>query len=174
MDRNSRCSQHWKDSSLVDVSASCRWHGPVGFIKQWPPAHTVMFCSQVWSGRGWGSAAPTREEFILELLPLHVEINQLKWFGHLVRMPPGHLPGESVSSNPGLTKDTLGWERFDVPPEELMEVARRRNVWISLLRLLTDDNRWKRNEMKQILMWKYRNANNNACVCVTVTWVCAE
>ncbi|TWW54107.1 hypothetical protein D4764_0211270 [Takifugu flavidus] len=30
----------------------------------------------------------------------------------------------------------LAWERLGVPPEELMEVARERAVWASLLKLL--------------------------------------
>ena len=34
------------------------------------------------------------EELKVEQLLLHVERSQLRWFGDLVRMPPGHLPGE--------------------------------------------------------------------------------
>lgn len=30
--------------------------------------------------------------FIIELLVLHIEMSQLRWFEHLVRMPPGRLP----------------------------------------------------------------------------------
>ena len=35
-----------------------------------------------------------RERLRIELLLLHVERSQLRWFKYLVRMPPGRLPGE--------------------------------------------------------------------------------
>ena len=34
------------------------------------------------------------EELRVEPLLLWVERSQLRWFGHLVRMPPGRLPGK--------------------------------------------------------------------------------
>ncbi|KAK7889103.1 hypothetical protein WMY93_024663 [Mugilogobius chulae] len=36
----------------------------------------------------------TREELGVEPLLLHIERGQLRWLGHLYRMPPGRLPGE--------------------------------------------------------------------------------
>ncbi|KAK3517857.1 hypothetical protein QTP70_021002 [Hemibagrus guttatus] len=36
----------------------------------------------------------TREELGVEPLLLHIERGQLRWLGHLFRMPPGRLPGE--------------------------------------------------------------------------------
>jgi len=35
-----------------------------------------------------------RRELGVEPLLLHVERSQLRWFGHLIRMPPGRLPFE--------------------------------------------------------------------------------
>ncbi|KAL7832830.1 hypothetical protein SRHO_G00298480 [Serrasalmus rhombeus] len=75
--------------------------------------------------------------------------SQLRWFGHLVRMPPGRLPREvSQASLPGRRprgrprtrwRDyivQLAWERLRIPLGELVEVAGEREVWASLLRML--------------------------------------
>ncbi|KAK3575581.1 hypothetical protein QTP86_030516 [Hemibagrus guttatus] len=91
----------------------------------------------------------TREELGVELLLLHIERGQLRWLGHLFRMPPGRLPGEVFRACPTGKRPRgrprtrwrdyvfrLAWERLGVPPEELEEVAREREVWASLLRLL--------------------------------------
>ncbi|KAK3549572.1 hypothetical protein QTP86_004974 [Hemibagrus guttatus] len=57
----------------------------------------------------------TREELGVEPLLLYIERGQLRWLGHLFRMPPGHLPGEVFRACPtGKTQDTLerlslGW-----------------------------------------------------------------
>ncbi|TWW62682.1 hypothetical protein D4764_04G0013290 [Takifugu flavidus] len=58
------------------------------------------------------------EELGVEPLLLRVEMNQMRWLGHLVRMPPGHLPV---------------WERLGIPLDELEEVAGEREVCASLL-----------------------------------------
>ncbi|TWW60792.1 hypothetical protein D4764_05G0008820 [Takifugu flavidus] len=89
-----------------------------------------------------------REELGVEPLLLRVERSQMRWLGHLVRMPPGRLPGEVFRACPSgrrppgrprtLWRDyvsRLVWERLGVPPDELEEVAGEREVWASLLRL---------------------------------------
>ncbi|TWW74689.1 hypothetical protein D4764_14G0006920 [Takifugu flavidus] len=53
-----------------------------------------------------------REELGIEPLLLRVERSQMRWLGHLVRMPPGRLPGEVFRAclrqeAPGKTQDTL-------------------------------------------------------------------
>ncbi|TWW69209.1 hypothetical protein D4764_18G0000150 [Takifugu flavidus] len=90
-----------------------------------------------------------REELGVEPLLLRVERSQMRWLGHLVRMPPGRLPGEvfracpSGRRPPGRPRtrwrdyvSRLVWERLRIPPDELEEVAGEREVWASLLRLL--------------------------------------
>ncbi|TWW79207.1 hypothetical protein D4764_10G0002370 [Takifugu flavidus] len=90
-----------------------------------------------------------REELGVESLLLRVERSQMGWLGHLVRMPPGRLPGEvfracpSGRRPPGKPRtrwrdyvSRLAWERLGIPPDELEEVAGEREVWASLLRLL--------------------------------------
>ncbi|KAK3538434.1 hypothetical protein QTP86_002334, partial [Hemibagrus guttatus] len=42
----------------------------------------------------------TREELGVEPLLLHIERGQLRWLGHLFRMPPGCLPGEVFRACP--------------------------------------------------------------------------
>ncbi|KAK3548003.1 hypothetical protein QTP70_001912 [Hemibagrus guttatus] len=42
----------------------------------------------------------TREELGVEPLLLHIERGQLRWLGHLFRMPPGSLPGEVFRACP--------------------------------------------------------------------------
>uniref|UniRef100_A0A8C6P1M8 Reverse transcriptase domain-containing protein n=1 Tax=Nothobranchius furzeri TaxID=105023 RepID=A0A8C6P1M8_NOTFU len=104
-----------------------------------------------------------REGLGVDLLLLHIKRNQLRWLGHLVRMPPGCLPGEVFRARPTgrrpkgrprtrwrdyvslLTRECLG-----IPPEELAQVAGEREVWASRLRLLpprpdsrkADENGW--------------------------------
>ncbi|KAK3570072.1 hypothetical protein QTP86_010236 [Hemibagrus guttatus] len=91
----------------------------------------------------------TREELGVELLFLHIERGQLRWLGHLFRMPPGRLRGEVFRACPTGKRprgrprtcwrdyvSRLAWERLRVPPEELEKVSGEREVWASLLRLL--------------------------------------
>ncbi|TWW64250.1 hypothetical protein D4764_03G0012580 [Takifugu flavidus] len=90
-----------------------------------------------------------REGLGVEPLLLHIERSQLGWLGHLARMPSGCLPLEVFRTCPtrrwprGRPRtrwrdyiSRLAWERLGVPPEDLMEVARERAVWVSLLKLL--------------------------------------
>ncbi|KAK0150407.1 Craniofacial development protein 2 [Merluccius polli] len=90
-----------------------------------------------------------REELGVDPLLLRVERSQMRWLGHLVRMPPGRLPGEVFRARPTGRRpwgrprtrwrdylSRLAWERFGIPQEELDEVAGEREVWASLLRLL--------------------------------------
>ena len=70
----------------------------------------------------------------------------IKWLGHLVRMPPGRLPGEVFRARPTGRRprgrprtrwrdfvSRLAWEHLGIPQEELDKVAGEREVWASLL-----------------------------------------
>ncbi|KAK3529892.1 hypothetical protein QTP86_007210 [Hemibagrus guttatus] len=83
----------------------------------------------------------TREELGVEPLLLHIERGQLRWLGHLFRMPPGRLPGEVFRACPTGKRprgrprtrwrdyvSRLAWERLGVPPEELEDVSGEREL----------------------------------------------
>ncbi|KAK3522831.1 hypothetical protein QTP86_004670 [Hemibagrus guttatus] len=83
----------------------------------------------------------TWEELGVEPLLLHIERGQLRWLGHLFRMPPGRLPGEVYRACPTGKRprgrprtcwrdyvSRLAWERLGVPPEELEEVSGEREL----------------------------------------------
>ena len=91
----------------------------------------------------------TRRELGVEPLLLHVERSQLRWLGHLFRMPPGRLPAEVFRTSPigrrprGRPRtrwrdyvSQLALERLGIPPDGLEEVCVDREVWASLLRML--------------------------------------
>ncbi|PWA16488.1 hypothetical protein CCH79_00004565, partial [Gambusia affinis] len=80
-----------------------------------------------------------QEGLRVEPLLLHVERNQLRWLGHLVRMPPGRLPGEVFWARPTGRRpqgrprthwrnyvSRLTWKRLGIPPEELEQMAGER------------------------------------------------
>ena len=90
-----------------------------------------------------------RRELGVDPLFLRVERSQMRWLGHLIRMPPGSVPGEVFRARPTGRRPRgrprtrwrddvyrLAWERLGIPREELDEVAGEREVWASLLRLL--------------------------------------
>ncbi|KAK0146650.1 putative uncharacterized transposon-derived protein F52C9.6 [Merluccius polli] len=73
-----------------------------------------------------------REDLGVDPLLLRVERSQMRWLGHLVRMPPGHLPGEVFRACPTGRRprgrprtrwrdyvSRLAWERLGIPREEL-------------------------------------------------------
>ncbi|TWW68384.1 hypothetical protein D4764_19G0001820 [Takifugu flavidus] len=119
--------------------------------RSWVQAAEMSFLRRVagLSLRDRVRSSAIREELGVESLLLRVERSQMGWLGHLVRMPPGRLPGEvfracpSGRRPPGRPRtrwrdyvSRLVWERLGIPPDELEEVAGEREVWASLLRLL--------------------------------------
>ncbi len=77
-----------------------------------------------------------REKLGAEPLLLCVERSQFRWFGHLVRMPPGRLPREVFRAHPARKRprgrprsrwrdytNALAWEHLGIPQSELADVA---------------------------------------------------
>ncbi|KAK3523662.1 hypothetical protein QTP70_006725 [Hemibagrus guttatus] len=96
-------------------------------VRSWIQAAEMSFLRRV-AGRSLRDrvrSSVTREELRVEPLLLHMERGQLRWLGHLFRMPPGCLPGEVFRACPtgkrprGRPRTRLAWERLGVPPEEL-------------------------------------------------------
>lgn len=94
-----------------------------------------------------------------------ISASQLRWIGHVVRMPPRHLPrgvsGMSVWEGRPRTCwrhsiSWLAWECLRIPVEELANVAGEREVWTALLRLLprNPDKRKKTNN-QTCLFYQY-------------------
>lgn len=94
-------------------------------------------------------SSATRERLGVEPLLLRLERSQLRWFGHLVRMPPERLPREVLEARPTGRRprgrprtrwrdyiDSLALERLGIPQEEVTNVALEREVWSSLVELL--------------------------------------
>ncbi|KAK3526422.1 hypothetical protein QTP70_025454, partial [Hemibagrus guttatus] len=97
----------------------------------------------------------TWEELGVEPLLLHIERGQLRWLGHLFRMPPGRLPGEVFRACPTGKRprgrprtrwrdyvSRLAWERLGVPPEELEEVSGERELVYAVLRMQGGRGMW--------------------------------
>ena len=85
----------------------------------------------------------------VEPVLLCVERGQMRWFGHLMRMPLGHLPGEVFLARPTGRRprgrprtrwrdyiSSLAWECLWIPQAELANVVGKREVLGSLLKLL--------------------------------------
>ena len=91
-----------------------------------------------------------REELGVEQLLLPAKRSQMRQFRPLVRMPPRRLPGEVFRAHPSGRRppgrprthwkdyvSELAWVHFGIRPEELDKVAGEREVWASLITLLT-------------------------------------
>lgn len=76
------------------------------------------------------------KELGVELLLLHIQRSHMRWVGHLIMMPPGHVP---PVEGPRHTRGTLlaGLENSRDFPEKLDEVAGEREDWAFLVRLLS-------------------------------------
>ena len=94
-------------------------------------------------------SAVTREGLGVEPLLLRLERSQLRWFGHLVRMPHERLPREVLEARPTGRRprgrprtrwrdyiDSLALDRLGIPQEEVADVARERETWSSLVEML--------------------------------------
>ena len=90
-----------------------------------------------------------RDSLGVEPLLLQIERSQLRWYGHVVRMPHQRLAKQVLLSKPRGKRrvgrprtrwmdniQALGEERLGIPPEELVSVANDRDHWKTLLGLL--------------------------------------
>ena len=90
-----------------------------------------------------------RESLNVEPLLLRIERSQLRWFGHVSRMPQERFPKQALLAKPNGKRPTgrprmrwqdyiakLGWNRLGIPANKLEEVTMNRDVWRLLLGLL--------------------------------------
>ena len=85
----------------------------------------------------------------IEPLLLQIERSQLRWFGHVSRMPQERLPKQALFAKANGKRpvgrprtrwtdhiEDLGWNRLGLRPSEMMEVMEDREVWRLNLELL--------------------------------------
>lgn len=83
---------------------------------------------------------------MVESLLVHIYTSQLVWLGHLFRIPPGDVCRTCPMGRIPRGRPRTRWRDYvsrlvrehpGIPPEELEEVSAERDVWASLLRLLS-------------------------------------
>ena len=90
-----------------------------------------------------------RKSFNIEPLLLRIERSQLRWFGHVSRMPQERLPKQALHAKANGRRpvgrprtrwtdyiEDLGWNRLGLRSSEMMEVMEDREVWRLNLELL--------------------------------------
>ena len=90
-----------------------------------------------------------RKSLNIEPLLLRIERSQLRWFGHVSRMPQERLPKQASHAKANGRRpvgrprtrwtdyiEDLGWNRLGLRPSEMMEVMEDRKVWRLNLELL--------------------------------------
>ena len=90
-----------------------------------------------------------RKSLNIEPLLLRIERSQLRWFGHVSRMPQERLPKQALHAKASGRRpvgrprtrwtdyiEDLGWSRLGLRPSEMMEVMEDREVWRLNLELL--------------------------------------
>ena len=90
-----------------------------------------------------------RKSLNIEPLLLRIERSQLRWFGHVSRMPQERLPKQALLAKANGRRpvgqprtrwidyiEDLGWNCLGLLPSEMMEVMEDREVWWLNLELL--------------------------------------
>ena len=90
-----------------------------------------------------------RKSLNIEPLLLQIERSQLRWFGHVSRMPQERLPKQALHAKANGRRpvgrprtrwtdyiEDLGWNRLGLRPSEMVEVMEDREVWRLNLELL--------------------------------------
>ena len=90
-----------------------------------------------------------RKSLNIEPLLLRIERSQLRWFGHVSRMPQERLPKQALRPKANGRRpvgrprtrwtdhiEDLGWNRLGLCPSEIMEVMEDHEVWRLDLELL--------------------------------------
>ena len=90
-----------------------------------------------------------RKSLNIEPLLLRIERSQLRWFGHVSRMPQERLPKQALHAKANGRRpvgrprtrwtdyiENLGWNGLGLRPSEMMEVMEDREVWRLNLELL--------------------------------------
>ena len=130
----------------------------------------------VWNGIWYGRFLVIRKSLNIEPLLLRIERSQLRWFGHVSRMPPERLPKQALHAKASGRRpvgrprtrwtdyiEDLGWNRLGLRPSEMMEVMEDREVWRLNLELLPPQpsrksGQWRKKKKKKKIFsmeWKW-------------------
>ena len=98
----------------------------------------------------------------IEPLLLRIERSQLRWFGHVSRMPQERLPKQALLAKANGRRlverprtrwtdhiEDLGWNRLGLRPSEMIEVTEDREVWRLNLELLPPQPPTEKRTMKK-------------------------
>ena len=125
-----------------------------------------------------------RKSLNIEPLLLRIERSQLRWFGHVSRMPQERHPKQALPAKPNGRRpvgrprtrwtdyiEDLRWNRLGLRPSEMMEVMKDREVWRLNLELLPPQpsrksGQWRKKKKEEDLFWTYvftqdNKSNNN-------------
>ena len=94
-------------------------------------------------------SSEVKKSLNIEPLLLRLERSQLRWFGHVSRMPQERLPKQALLAKGNQRRpvgrpktrwtdciEDLGWNRLGLHPSEMIEVMEDREVWRLYLELL--------------------------------------
>ena len=116
-------------------------------------------------------AALRFETINIEPLLLRIERSQLRWFGHVSRMPQERLLKQALLARANGRRpvgrprtrwtnriEDLGWNRLELRPSEMMEVIEDREVWRLNLELLPPQpsqksGHWRKKKKKTTNWW---------------------
>ena len=122
-----------------------------------------------------------RKSLNIEPLLLRIERSQLRWFGHVSRIPQERLPKQALLAKVNGRRpvgrprtrwtdyiEDVGWNRLGLRPSEMMEVMEDREVWRLDLELLPQQpsrksGQWrkkKKNLTMQITQYAYTSRNH--------------
>ena len=124
-------------------------------------------------------SADIRESLNIESLLLRLERSQLRWYGHVTRMPQERTAKKLLCSTPigrrprGRPRtrwrdyvEDLSWSRLGIPAEHLSFVAEDRDAWRLQLELLPPrppkDKRVQKIDWLIDWLWKKRNSNSTS------------
>ena len=115
-----------------------------------------------------------RKHLNIEPLLLRIERSQLRWFGHVSRMPQERLPKQALLAKAnwrrpvGRPRTTwtnyivdLGWNCLGLHPNEMMDVMENHEVWLLNLDLLPlqrsrkSGNEERRRRRQNVAIYKY-------------------
>ena len=122
-----------------------------------------------------------RKSVNIEPLLLRIERSQLRWFGHVSRIPQKRLPKQALHAKANGRRpvgrprtrwtdyiEDLEWNRLGLRPSEMMGVMEDREVWRLNLELLPPQPSRKKRAMKKEEEERKRVMLHKTCICASI------